>query len=146
MRAVCLLCLPGLIISMDSVSQLVVINPHSPSISCTLWCSMWSTSMTLWSLERIRSSPTTSSIWRRGWRAASHSTQDALGKRNRNVFCSGLLTMGVYTKYPTKFIGLYKIPVIKQLFTQHYPILKAIREPAALVKGIQKPKYNRIFE
>lgn len=29
---------------------------------------------------------------------------------------------------------------------QHYPILKAIREPAASVKGMQKPKYNRIFE
>lgn len=134
MWTVCLLCLPGLIASMDNVSQLAVINPHSPSISCTLWCSMWSTSMTSWSLERIRSSPTTLSIWRRGWRAASHSTQDALGKWNRNVFCSGLLTMGVHTKYPTKFIRLYKHQ-IKQLFMQHYPIIKAIGEPAALVKG-----------
>lgn len=57
---------------------------------------MWNTSMTLWSLGRIKSSQMILSTWRRGWRAVSHSTQDALGKWNKTL------------KWPTFFCAITK--------------------------------------
>lgn len=95
------MCVCELIVSLDrcTASQLPVINPILPSISCTRWCNMWSTSMTWWSSERIKSSQMTLSTWRPGWRAASHSTQDALGKWNKTLtaafvvmFCRGAIS------------------------------------------------------
>lgn len=49
--------------------------------------------MTSWNLARIRSSRTILSIWRRGWRAASHSTHDALGKCKRSPSWQRLTTL-----------------------------------------------------